>query len=303
MNTIKPTLDIKNYLNNSGSLIELLEDNEFSQEEKNLALYEACNLGKIKIVDALMDSGAEIDESQNGQNGFLAACENGHLSVVMFLSNRNVDIHTQEDKALINASSKGHWDMVDFLLDSGATVHAQNGAALVEAAIHNHGTVTQLLLENGANPDAKDSMALRFASDKGFKDVVQILLEYDANPAAQGNQAILWAHNKGHHDVVSLLHSYGADLNKARPKKYTSNNFKQSMDILKESQSLKLNAMTDVSKNILMQSLSPSALAELPLNPVKTDFKFENFLTMVCSVNILPPDEPDVTNEPKKPKI
>ncbi len=86
-----------------------------------------------------------------------------------------------ESQKLFDAVEKGDLNGVQEALDSGVDIHAQDDYALLLAACYDHIEVVRLLLGYGADVHAGDDRALRIATYEGYFEVVQALLDAGAN--------------------------------------------------------------------------------------------------------------------------
>ncbi len=176
------------------------------------ALSTASAKGHVKIVQLLLESGADVNQNR-------------------------IDLRSAYCSALTAASAGGHINIVQLLLESGADVNLKSegpysryGIALAAASINGHTNVVRLLLESRANvnliseiPDFWDetnissvhSTALVAASAKGHVDIVQLLLESgaDVNLHAPYQFKPLQAACQGSQDeVVPYLLKAGAEV-------------------------------------------------------------------------------------------
>ncbi|KAK3615213.1 hypothetical protein LTR22_027516 [Elasticomyces elasticus] len=190
------------------------EDSGSAQEEDSgSALYAASSGGHEKVVQVLLDAGAEVN-AQGGQygNALQAASLGGHEKVVQMLLEAGA-------KA---ASLGGHEKVVQMLVDAGAEVNAQGGhygTALYAASVTGHEKVVQVLLAAGAKVNAQGGYygnALQAASLGGHEKVVQMLLGAGADLNAQGGQygtALQAASERSREKVVQVLLGAGAEVN------------------------------------------------------------------------------------------
>jgi len=128
--------------------------------------------------------------------------------IIEDLIQEGVNIHAQEDYALIWESYHGHLEIVRVLLKYGAYVHAIGYQSLRWASEDGHLEVVKLLLEYGSDVHARDDYALRCASKNGHLEVVKLLLENGADVHARENEALRWASDNGHLEVVKLLKNW-----------------------------------------------------------------------------------------------
>jgi ankyrin repeat protein len=201
-------------------------DVDAKAEDGRTALYWASELGHDKIVQMLLDRGAEVN-AQGGMYGnvLYAASAEGHDKVVQMLLDRGADVNAQDGhygNALQAASVSGHGKIVQMLLDRGADVNAQGGEygnVLQAASAGGHDKIVQTLLEKGADVNAEGGHygnALYAASAEGHDKIVQMLLDRGADVNAQdghyGN-ALQAASYKGHDKIVQMLLDRGAEVN------------------------------------------------------------------------------------------
>lgn len=96
-----------------------------------LALQAASAGGHDKVVQMLMDAGADVNAQGGGYgNALQAAPWGGHDKVAQMLMDAGADINAQGGRygnALQAASYGGHDKVVQMLMDTGANVNAQGG--------------------------------------------------------------------------------------------------------------------------------------------------------------------------------
>ncbi len=189
------------------------------------ALQAASYGGHEKVVQMLLDKGADVKAQGGGDgNALQAASDGGHEKVVQMLLDKGADVKAQGGyfgNALQAASYGGHEKVVQMLLDKGADVKAQGGGygnALQAASYGGHEKVVQMLLDKGADVKAQGGgygNALQAASYGGHEKVVQMLLDKGADVKAQGGwygNALQAASSRGHEKVVQMLLDKGADV-------------------------------------------------------------------------------------------
>jgi ankyrin repeat protein len=134
------------------------------------------------------------------------AADEGNMSLVQQLLDRNAAIDTKGDDVLLSLENEaegasggshglalgaacfsGHEDVARLLLDHGADLTATNdynSTPLHLAASHGHGAVVQLLLERGADvtvTNKSNDTPLHDAARNGDAGAVQVLLDRGAN--------------------------------------------------------------------------------------------------------------------------
>jgi ankyrin repeat protein len=207
-------------------------DLDAKDEAGRTALYWASKLGHNKILQMLLDRGADANtQARKYGSALQAASAQGHDKVVQMLLDRGADVNAQDGEygsALQAASAGGHDKVVQMLLDRGADASAEGGEygnALQAASAQGHDKIVQMLLDRGAEVNAQGGhygSALRAASAGGHDKIVQMLLDRGADVDAEGGHygsALRAASAQGHDKIVQMLLDRGADVN-ARGKWY-----------------------------------------------------------------------------------
>jgi hypothetical protein len=133
---------------------------------------------------------AEIEERCSFTQSYQWTSNVHSFYACMFLIQQKVDIHEENDYALVWASRNGHKDVVALLLTHEVNVHARYDYPLRWASEHGHKDTVALLLEHKADVHAKNDCALRWASKNGHQDTVALLLKYRANIHAKNDCAL-----------------------------------------------------------------------------------------------------------------
>jgi ankyrin repeat protein len=211
---------LKHFLDKTGMNLEAKD------EFRRTALYWASGLGHNRIVQMLLERGADVN-AQGGWygNALQAASAIGHDKIVQMLLDRGADVNAQGGwygNALQAASVRGYDRTMQMLLDRGADVNAQGGHygnALQAASVRGYDRTMQMLLDRGADVNAQGGIcgsALQAAITQGHDGIVQMLLERGADVNAQGGRyynALLAASGLGRCKIVQTLLEGGADVN------------------------------------------------------------------------------------------
>jgi ankyrin repeat protein len=191
------------------------------------ALQAAANFGHEKIVEILIDSGADIN-CWGGEFGtaLIAAAYNGHEETVEILIASGADVECRGGgfgTALIAAASRGYEKTVEILIASGADIECRGGrfgTTLIEAVYNGLGNIVSKLLQakmSRGTLNYKTNIygnALQVAIATGNEHIVNELLQagVDRGPA------ILKAAAFGHGDIMSTLLHADVDIDPLKVK-------------------------------------------------------------------------------------
>lgn len=142
-------------------------------------LYYACFVGSFKVVQYLINHGADVNEVGDDASAspLFLACAKGWLKIARLLLQIRADVNEEggwHGTALQAACTGGHIEIARCLLDSGADVNAEEGeygTALQAASARGDLKTTQMLLEKGAEVDIKGGKygtALQAACANGY---------------------------------------------------------------------------------------------------------------------------------------
>ena len=191
---------ISRHMNGDEFHLEPMDRSDFTQDD----VIQLHHSRKLLAKSILRDKGIDIHPK---------SLLTDDLEIVeLLIETEEVDIHAEDDWALIRASYRGHSGVVKLLLAHDADVHAKDDEALRCASYHGQLVIVKLLLAHGADVHAKDDDALRWASKKGHLEVVRLLLDHGADVHAKDDEALRWASMNGHLEVVKLLLDHGADV-------------------------------------------------------------------------------------------
>ncbi|CAM1292374.1 ANKRD50 (predicted) [Pycnogonum litorale] len=186
--------------------------------------------GNTKVVEALLERGAQVDNADSDNRTALrAAAWGGHEDIVLKLLEHGASVNKVDNEgrtALIAAAYMGHTEIVEHLLNHDAEINHEDAdgrtalsvAALCVPASEGHSAVVSLLLERGAEVDHKDRdgmTPLLVSAFEGHREVCELLLESDGDVDHIDNNnrtSLLAAASMGHSDVVSLLLFWGAAI-------------------------------------------------------------------------------------------
>ncbi len=167
----------------------------------NTALMTAARQGRETIVQALLDSGANVNYTVPSKEGAASALQAA------------VDITDFKEE---------HMRVIHYLVQKGADVKGRNKAGqfpLLFAADHGNAEAAGVLIEHGANvndADLKGTFALLTAACNGYPPLITLLAEHGANmkmALPDGQTPLMCAVKAGHTDAVKALLEKGAPVN------------------------------------------------------------------------------------------
>jgi ankyrin repeat protein len=175
-------------------------------ESGETPLYVAIYEGHLEIIQYLVDNGADIDDTYNGESALYITCKHGsHREISIEIIEYLLDVvesdedEYDEDKyinkkgkkgyfTLYIACDKGDHDIVNLLLERGADINQATDdgtTALIIAVQENkdnsHLEIIETLLQAGANTgaeDNEDNTALHYAEENDDAEVIELLEQY-----------------------------------------------------------------------------------------------------------------------------
>ncbi|KAK3318708.1 ankyrin repeat-containing domain protein [Apodospora peruviana] len=206
------------------------EDDDSSNNHHGLdlakGLYVAAANGHTRVIEHLLDAGADIDARRGkDRNALQVAALEGRTEAVKLLLKRGAN-HGIPCKRygtpLAVAAEKGHQRTVEILLEAGANPNGRGGyysSPLVSAIVGRNLHIIRLLIENGADVNARGGRhmyPIAAAASLGMDDLVKELCDCGArvnDEDDKGSDALYAVCLAGHLGTVKLLLKLGADIN------------------------------------------------------------------------------------------
>lgn len=177
--------------------------------ENDRPLKLAARNGRMDVVVYLLEHGADTHEDDPANNILMQAILSRNVQLVDYLHQVvGMDLHNNEDNALMLASGNGDVAMVTYLLDNGVDVNSQDSLAFVKAVENGSVGLINLLIERGATIT---DLAVLEASTQD-SDVLQRVLQAGGNPNADNGEALILTIDEEHQDNVRVLLSHGANV-------------------------------------------------------------------------------------------
>ncbi|KAG9759988.1 hypothetical protein KCU73_g3113, partial [Aureobasidium melanogenum] len=180
-------------------------------------LHVYSSAGNSKIVQALLQRGADVNESGDHGTALQTASAKGHDKIVYMLLKSGADVNKRDwkqDSPLQIACGQGYSRIVQMLLDHNADVYVRGEDqhnAIETASFNDHGKIVQMLLEYNADFNIQGELygsALYMASLGGHDNIVHMLLDHHTVVNAQNacyNKARFAASAMNHDKIVQML--------------------------------------------------------------------------------------------------
>ena len=166
----------------------MIEDNNNEIVEEATPLWAAAKSGNLKIVETLIQKGANVNATTKTKSTPLrAACFNGHLDVVQLLIKEGADVSIANvcgNTCLMVASFNGYLEIVKFLIQSGADINSKeidDWTALQIAVRNGHFETVKFLIQSGADINSKTKFngnALEIAIRNEHSEIADVLCSH-----------------------------------------------------------------------------------------------------------------------------
>lgn len=200
----------------TGPLADGLQKALLEQSKYFIPLFQACKEGNIPEIEALIQKGADINNSCSA----------------MVLNPRTKNYKLTTSTLLMEAIKCKQPEVVKYLVEHGADVNRANseGVTPLMLAIRisdNNINLVDFFLKHKADIEHKDfsgNTPLSGAVAMGKKSAVKSLIESGANldnPTSKGYTPVMIAVMANQPEILQMLLNSGADINKPHPQKWT----------------------------------------------------------------------------------
>lgn len=211
------------YFNLRATLVDILENDDLSQRDKDQALLFGAKAGHDRIVNVLLDTEADQNYRVIGSDKtpLTEAAAHGRTECVVQLLRGNTNDPKYAAIALDLAAGNGHHDIVKHLLSWHDITHPTSdlgGSSLIRAACAGHLPIISTLCKHKAidtnHRDKRGRTPLSWAAGDGMDAVVKYLLkqqqkrsiDLDVNLTDnEGRTPLSWAAGNGHASAIQVL--------------------------------------------------------------------------------------------------
>lgn len=192
-----------------------------SADTGHTLVHYAAAKGELKLLELLLDHGADIDARDNrGSTPLHVAAAQGRLETAALLLQRGAALECRDAAGwtpLAAAAAAGQVKVAEFLIERGADINARGPLRIpILKVAMNHPALITLLLDRGADIEARDGggttplmwAASEWTQASGRAAAVGLLLERGAQFSLlndAGDSALSIARRNGPDEVVTLI--------------------------------------------------------------------------------------------------
>jgi len=197
----------------------------FSFQISHDDIIEAAKQGDLAKIQALVGKNPDLVNAKdhNQRTPLYIAAGAGHLKIVEYLIEEGADVNAWNDahqNPLLSAAYYGHSEIVSLLLEKGAEYREQDvygRNVLHYPSREGHPKVVEILVKKGLDISQEDRggvTPLRFAIERGHTEIVDIFITLKALDVEGelGRKSLHFAAANGHNNIVDLLIAKGASI-------------------------------------------------------------------------------------------
>ena len=193
--------------------------------------YYFISIGNLEIIKYLIEN--KVDIHVEDDQALIEASNSGQLEIIKFLLENGADITSQDNQAVISAVINNNLEIIKFLFENGADISAQHNQALISAVINNNLEIVKYLLKNGADIQARDDEALITASINNNLELVKYLIENGADIHARDDEALITASIEGKIELLKYLIENGAHIHARDDEALITASWQDKLEIVK----------------------------------------------------------------------
>jgi ankyrin repeat protein len=195
-------------------------------EGKYTLLMTACNKNKIKIVEYLIEKGANVKlKDKDGNTAFFRACKYSNANIVKFFITKEMfDINAKDEYgytplncSIIEKNNK----VAKYLVSEGIYINIKNKdgrTPLIQACFTDEFELIKFLVEKGADINAKDNegkTALEIAAKRFYSnlDIIKYLIKKGADIKNYKDTLLILSINRKDNEFFKYLLAKGANIN------------------------------------------------------------------------------------------
>ncbi len=206
-----------------------MSDEQSGSSNLDDQLITACKNGSVKIIEELLDMGANINSlNKNGITPLMTAVKNNKTIAVDYLLKRGADVNQKNTYNYSALNIANTPEIVELLIQVGADLESRlNGETPLIRAVHSGDIwIVNILLDAGANIDTtvndinspyyNDFTPLMIAVNDGDYDMSVILIRRGANvnyETRDGKTMLMIACKNGLYRIAIILIENGAHVN------------------------------------------------------------------------------------------
>ncbi len=170
----------------------------------------ACERDNFDMINFLLTDNDIKNCLAKKNHALKIASYHGKVRLMQLLIDHGADIHYQDDECLVLACARGQIDTLKYFKESGY-VHIELREEMLFVACENgHLEIVQYLLGK-CKLSVNINHARKLASKNNHSDIVRYLIGYGADVCDDGNDALKWAKYYEDQKLIKYLLDEGAD--------------------------------------------------------------------------------------------
>ena len=181
----------------------MINNHTFQMDIHVKKLIEACRIGDLTTVKTVLSRGIDIHAEDD--RALLISAENGHFEIVKFLIENGANIHAQNDCILVFPKILDNIEIIEYLIKHGIDIQVNNNCVLKSCAIIGNLSVIKFLIKKGVNINHDDDFVFRWGAFEGHLEMIKFVFKHGVDIHALYNHALIDSVNQGHLEIVEFL--------------------------------------------------------------------------------------------------